>query len=418
MKLELTLQDPQLCDWLEAIPEAQRSERVIETLRVGHQVLTLVRASSNEDSMNRMFKPVVDEMTDLKGLIKQLMHNAQKSQRLGELGESAVQTQLQNAFPNDRFTIHSGTGHQGDVLASFDLGDGARAEAIIEVKLYTNEVPSKELVKFRKDLVEQRCRYGVMVSLTSRLTGIREPFDFEARDGYLAVFVPNAGLDGVRTYWAVAMIKALARYEQTTAVRLSAADIERAWERLSGDLAQIQDAAKEVGQFREQIQRARASINKSLDGLVSRAITAEMRLRHLYDKLHDRVRDELGSLPASAPTNLPSAATADDIAAFLTDLADRKSKYTAGYQAIEGALADCDVDICIVDGRWQLFRDGTLLAETLHKFKGYLQAQWFTHGAREVAIELGVESPGQGAVVIKTTDVETLARLVARRVQP
>ena len=52
------------------------------------------------------------------------MTNFPKSQRLGELGEAMVASQLQYAFPTDRFEIQSLTGHQADVQAVFDLQDG------------------------------------------------------------------------------------------------------------------------------------------------------------------------------------------------------------------------------------------------------------------------------------------------------
>ena len=178
-KLQVEISQPELAEWLVSIPETELGREVENTLRAGHMVLTMVQAASGEEAMKRFFRPVTESMGELKDTLSTLLTATKKSQKLGELGEEIVNNQLRTAFPMDSFSVVSDTGHQADIHGEFTLTDKEVRTAIIEVKLYTGDVPSKELEKFRKDLKSTGTRYGLMVSLTSRLTGVSGPLCVE-----------------------------------------------------------------------------------------------------------------------------------------------------------------------------------------------------------------------------------------------
>ncbi len=360
--LQVAITRPELVAWLASLPADQLASRVEQTLATGHQVLTFIEASASDDSMQRMFRPVLDRMSQLDGRLQSMLTGAEKSQKLGKLGEHMVASQLQQSFPNDTFSAISDQGHQADIKAVFDLG-GAQAEALIEVKLYNNDVPSAELEKFRKDLREQRQRYGLMVSLGSRLTGISGPFHLEATGDYLALFIPSADPEGVRLYWGATLLKALMQFERLAEKRLRGDAIEQAWARLKDDIAELDTTATDVGKFREQIRRVQKNLQEGLDGLVDQALAAEAKLRNLANRLALRVQDELQGLPVDAPLQLPPAASADEVAAFLTQL-DPKDKRTKQYRAVWEAVQGMDLAVALLDGEWLIVKDGRKVAET------------------------------------------------------
>ena len=120
--------------------------------------------------------------------------------------------------------------------------------------------------------------------LTSRLTGITGPFSIEAKDDYVAVFLPNAGKDGHVLYWGAALLKALMQYELRSGTRIRSDAIALAFERLQADLTELKQAATQVGQVKDAVRRAQQTVNKALDSLVDDAISAEVRLRHLVQR--------------------------------------------------------------------------------------------------------------------------------------
>src|SRR5262245_47221088 len=131
--LNVTITRRDVVEWLQTIPPDKLAEVVENSLAAGNLVLSLLQASTGEESMQRFFRPVVDRMDDLKNTIDGLLRATQKSQRLGELGEDLVVEQLTRAFPSDDFQIVSQEGGQADIHAHFKLTEHEPTKGLIEV---------------------------------------------------------------------------------------------------------------------------------------------------------------------------------------------------------------------------------------------------------------------------------------------
>ena len=134
-QLSVQIGRPDLTRWLRNIAPENLAIEVERTLAIGTQVVTLMRASSGQDEMDKMFAPVVDKMRTVEGLLERLVTASDKSQRKGELGERLVMSQLTHAFPNDTFEQTGTQTAQADIHATLALPDDRRETAIVEVKL-------------------------------------------------------------------------------------------------------------------------------------------------------------------------------------------------------------------------------------------------------------------------------------------
>ena len=413
--LNLAITRADLADWLQAIPQDQRAQQAEQALAVGHQVLTLIQASASDAAMQQFFRPVLDKMGQLDTSLQAMLAGVQKSQRLGDIGERMVQSQLRATFPNDQFNIISDSGHQADVLATFDLGGGQSRDALVEVKLYTGDVPAGELDKFRRDLREQRQRYGLMVSLTSRLTGIHAPYAIEATADYVALFVPNAGADGVRLYWGAAMLKALMQFEMQAARQLRGEAIEQAWGRLQVELGELDKATSEVGKLREAAVRLRKNVQDGLDDLVNQVMAAEVRLKHMTGRLSLRLHEELQALPTAEPSlALPAPASPDQLTAFLFALDTAKDKRAAGYRIVLDAANQLGLQVGMRDGELVFEHGDRCVAETAST-KTEVRLRFAAVDGEPVTFVPGVEDWSKGAVELKVRDAAVvLQRLGAR----
>ncbi|MBU6160987.1 MAG: hypothetical protein KGO50_07675 [Myxococcales bacterium] len=85
-RLAVDIRRPDLIRWLSAVPKENLELEVERTLAVGNQILTFMQASSGQESMERMFGPIVERMDDLSTLIDRLMGAGGKSQQKGVLG--------------------------------------------------------------------------------------------------------------------------------------------------------------------------------------------------------------------------------------------------------------------------------------------------------------------------------------------
>ena len=407
-------QREELIDWLESLPASRRAEIAEQALAVGYQVLTYAQASATEEAAARFFRPVIDGMSTLNTNLETLMKYSEKSQRIGELGEAIVAQQLQSAMPTDRFKLVSDEGHRADVDAWFNLGDGVEERAIVEVKLYTNAVPTPEIEKFRSDLRIQGVRYGLMVSLASRLTGFGGQFEIEATEDYIAVLVPDAGRDGARLYWGASLLKALMLFERRGGGRLDAEQITQAWRRLQAHFDQLEEAARQVGQFKKAVRDAQGKLNTTLDALVDQAMSAELRLTSLTQQLSVRVQEELRDLRTTngAPA-LPPPPNPDQVLAFLAAIPE-KDKRGPALRAIAEACAGRDGGLAVDGDKLVLVRGDRRIAETGGS-SSRVDVNWYTSGADEVRIRPGLEKWKDGTVVIDGKDAGALAaRLMAR----
>ena len=410
LNVEITRED--VVEWLAEVPEEMLAETVENHLAAGLMVLTLVRASTGEETMKQFFRPVLHEMDKLGGTIDGLLKAASKSQRLGEIGENIVASLLQQAFPADTFEVTAKEGHVADIRAQFDVGAGQTREGIIEVKLYSHDVPSKELDKFRRDLVTTGVRYGLMVSLTSRLMGIKGSLQVEQDENSVAVFVPNAGLEeNFKLLLATMFLKAIAAYEARAdeAALIPAGAVEAAWQRLNDEMAELQSVCRDVRSFRDQLRRAQKDLVAVLDSVHESALSAELKLQHSVQRLTQRVIDEFRTLPTTSPPKLPASSAPDTVLSAIAALQQNKDKRAPAFERLYELSQSLGLEIAITDdGHWTFLAAGKLLAKTSGtKTRLDLEIP-IVDESKPIQLLPSCEKIGKGTLTVNGADVDRL----------
>ncbi len=417
--LDVEISDPALVEWLDEIPEDQIQARVEDTLRAGHFVLNLVQAAAGEEQMARYFQPVTSQMTRLEETLDDIMGRARVSQQIGKLGEQFAVSQLTEAFPGDSFEDVSARAEQADIRAFFDVGGDQPKEARIEVKFYSDDVPTKELNKFRRDLQKTDVKFGLMVSMASRLTGMKSPLKIEEEGGRIAVFVSRAGLDGVRLVAAAAMLKAIIIYHSRAEAlqRVSATAIQQAWSRLSAEVEEIEAIARQVAQFRDSVWATADSLTGQLRALADSASDADIRLRHAVQRLAGRLHAELEALPYSGTRPALGEPTPPDaVLAELSRLKKAKDKRAAAFSRVHEQAEKHGLDIRIEDdGTWLFLKDGTEVART-GRAKNRLDLVFPTAPqGEELRLISGLEKEKKEGIVVDGTDIEAFTARVGER---
>ena len=367
-KLDVEINDADLVEWLETLPEDDRQKEILATLKAGRYVLSLAQGvTSTTDDLKRALRPVFDKMDEVNSTMDTILNATKKSQRLGELGEAIVAKQLQDAFPNDQFRIVSSHGHQADIHADIQVNPEVVERALVEVKLYTGDVPTKELDKFRKDLISTGTKFGVMTSLTSRIMGMQGPIRVEENADYTAIFVSGAGIDGLGTLQAMATLKAIMLYKARTeaAIRITASAIEQAWQRVSREIEEFKAISHSVQSFRRSIQSVQQNIFEQLNKLSDDANRAEIRIQLAVERLTERVTNELKALPESSQAlSLPEVITINDTLVELERLERDKDKRAQNFRSLFEVVQEENLDLSIEDGKWYLSKNEKILGWT------------------------------------------------------
>ena len=350
-QLSVEIGRPDLTRWLRNIVPENLAFEVERTLAIGNQVVTLMRASSGQEEMDRMFKPVVDKMQTVEGLLERLVTASDKSQRKGELGERLVMGQLSHAFPNDTFEQTGTQTAQADIHATLALPDDRRETALVEVKLYTNPVPTKEIEKFRRDLLERKQRFGLFVSLTSSIPNMTGLFKIEETTDYTAIYIPHAGGDGWGVIRGIMLLRSMMTLRaQQRSVRLyDARALERSWERIGEELRLFETTLGSLKQLQTSLLDSRTAVLRSLDDVASKVRTAEGDLSRSLDNLQALITAEFQHLPSAGVPTLPAFLSPDASRTVFVLLAEKNPKLSDVYHRVLTEVEARNLPVSLTD---------------------------------------------------------------------
>ena len=115
---------------------------------------------------------------------------------IGNTGEDLVKQTIETEFRDLIVEDTSGTGHKGDLHVT---GKGWPDPVLVEVKNYSHVVPGKEVQKFWSDMEECNSKYGVFISLDTRIAKQNRGIDIEKRNGRFAIFASECKENIVNT---------------------------------------------------------------------------------------------------------------------------------------------------------------------------------------------------------------------------
>jgi hypothetical protein len=150
------------------------------------------------EKQNHLFSSSVERImteqkqisTELQDLCKKFTGVVQNSSSKGILSQNIILNYLQEQFPDYTITDTSQTDHIGDIL----IETPQNKQILLEIKNYSINVNHKEIDKFKRDLIEQDIRIGVMISLRTAFVR-KKRFEIEQftanNQEYFIVYVPH-----------------------------------------------------------------------------------------------------------------------------------------------------------------------------------------------------------------------------------
>jgi hypothetical protein len=145
-------------------------QKELARLKESHDKLVLTLEKSHTDAMTRADAQHAAAMDILKDQESRLRSHKVSSEK-GKQGEKEFAALAADYFPWGASLINtSKTPHSADLK-----GKIRSCDVLFEVKMYSNDVPSKEVEKFERDLSENsNIPFGVMISLTSSIANKKD----------------------------------------------------------------------------------------------------------------------------------------------------------------------------------------------------------------------------------------------------
>ena len=193
---EITIDDQNIYNSL-----STKSEKdIVKILKLSSYLFDNISSLSENESILSAIKDVSREgNNDVINKIDSLNENllsltSGNSSLLGKFNENIIEKYLKNHFPHYEVINTSVSGEKcGDIVINTHTNMG---KISIESKNYGPErsIPSGEIDKFKRDLMNSGIKYGIFISTNSRITG-KSQIDFEQFDDKTIIYLGPAGHD-------------------------------------------------------------------------------------------------------------------------------------------------------------------------------------------------------------------------------
>ena len=141
--------------------------------------------------MDATNKPLLDRLDSLNRNVEALMGGLTSSSKRGKIGENILIHTLEKHYPRAIIEDTSKVSNQADIHFTFPKTE---EPVWIEVKTYSDTVPTKEVDKFKKEMQENKVKYGIFASRS----GIARHHNIEIESlsyGGSLFYIPNIDVE-------------------------------------------------------------------------------------------------------------------------------------------------------------------------------------------------------------------------------
>jgi len=226
------------------------SENVIMKLNIDQTDDVLI------GDMKNIFAEKISELT--KSVDAKLFKYNENSQKKGEYNQSLVEEIYNKWFKDIIFEDKSKEPHSGDAWIESET----IPLTLVELKHYTNAVPTKEVEKFKQDMANTNISYGLFIA-TGNITKKPKCISCENSSNRTLVYVPNA--DEASIIAATLMIKHIHINRNAQGTDIS--KIDRSLRIIRSKIPQLKDKLNTIETYRDKIKSKKKALNDTLDDI-------------------------------------------------------------------------------------------------------------------------------------------------------
>ena len=257
-KLELTLTDPTAIKIVESMPEEQRDSIIEKYIILGDMVVTHASISTSKESVEAFFSPLRQDINTIREQLKHIVPTVMTPAKRGEFTVEVLFKSYEEHFMDDSFEDVSAIGKYTDILATVSYSN---TPVLIEVKDYTGDVPTPQVDKFWRDMEVRDVKYGIFISLRTRIAKCSSCINLKHNLDRTAIFVVDSELNHSGHLFAFYVIKKLIELE-TLKIQ------DKPTEDLIKTLTKVNDIISEIQTLSNSLEK----INNTAEGLKTRCI--------------------------------------------------------------------------------------------------------------------------------------------------
>jgi len=290
--LTLNIENIEDIEYLESI---NYDDKVLNTaLTIGLKSIQMSQTNMTGNSYIEPLRQIIIEnniensenIKKIDNMLCDLLNIKNNSSRKGKLGESLAMNSLKKKYPDWKIENTTGTAHESDIFAySENYG-----KILYEIKTYSSNVPSKEIQKFKDDMVTTNSKYGIFVSQTSGIVG-KKLIDYEVINNSILVYISCSGLNGhgieIGTEFLLSLIDS-GYLDKRHLIKNE--DIRDVLYKINESMFELNECINNFSRIKMQIDEHRNIMNRSIDGMHRNVIEYDTKANIIYKNLIETIK--------------------------------------------------------------------------------------------------------------------------------
>ena len=285
-EIRVKIKDPRAIAIIKRIPKEQFDEIVERYIILGDAVVSYASITPARETIEEFFAPLKTDIDTIRRQLQLIVPTIVTPAKKGKITVESIFKSYEEHFMDDTFEDISARGKYTDIKA---IPAGTNQNVLIEIKDYSDAVPTYEVDKFWRDMETRDARYGIFVSMRTRITKISGDIKVVSRMKKTAVFVVNEKMNWSGHLFAYYVVRKLIEHETLMARKLKEEELTQVITKVNVVLKEIQKNMQIVEEIRNLAEGLRTTTRDKLDKIIEYAKSVKRNVEEKIDEAFQEI---------------------------------------------------------------------------------------------------------------------------------
>lgn len=267
-EIRVKIKDPRAIAIIKRIPKEQFDEIVERYIILGDAVVSYASITPTRETIEQFFAPLKTDIDTIRQQLQLIVPTIVTPAKKGKITVESIFKSYEEHFMDDTFEDISARGKYTDIKV---IPAGTNQNVLIEIKDYSDTVPTHEVDKFWRDMETRDARYGIFVSMRTRISKISGDIKVVSKMKKTAVFVVNEKMNWSGHLFAYYVVRKLIEHETLIARKLKEEELTQVITKVNVALKEIQKDMQIVEEIRNIAEGLRTTARDKLDKIIEYA---------------------------------------------------------------------------------------------------------------------------------------------------
>lgn len=291
--IKLTSDSKYIDEKIDFINQFNKKERELIDLNTKSSINTINSSLQNLseilknscDTTNQTIKESSDKTFNT---LMEVVGKTNISAHKGQIGENYILNTAQKFYPDAIIESNVAKAQEADIC--FKLKD--YPSILIESKNYTNPVPYKEVNKFKNDLVNKNCKFGIFLSFNQKIQSMYDKLFIEKYNDITILYASNLEFCKSDIILPIEFILYISQFD--TEYQINTRDLNRKADQISLTIEDLENLHNLYRINLNNIQDQAKIIDDSLSKIRESVLRNQIESANLINDIKDKISQEIG----------------------------------------------------------------------------------------------------------------------------